>query len=371
MLLIIRSNSISLDSRVNKYIHFLDTNDIPYHVLGWDRTGTSDSLKNTTFYKKRCGYNIGGMKAAYYRICWMLFCFKFLVKNRLEYDIIHGCDLDSTFPAIVYKMLVNKSSHIIFDVFDWFSATLYNQSSFIKKVFAMMEYFSIKYSNIVIVCEEERKEQIPYNIEDKLLILPNIPYFPDDIDFLFIDPKYQFENNKITLSYVGGFYNERFLMELLELAESGLVNLLIAGYGDSEIEKHCVRTSHLPNVYYAGKVDYKEGLKLMYNSDAIYAMYCKSNPNHIYAAPNKYYEAMFLSKPIISTCGTIVGDKIEKNNIGYVINENSNELLALLQSLKIDDLHKKGEKAFSMWNRAYKNYTQNFMVSFYQRLGLF
>lgn len=86
----------------------------------------------------------------------------------------------------------------------------------------------------------------------------------------------------------------------------GICNLLIAGYGAKEIEERCINLNEKDNIIYFGKVVYDQGLNIMYNGDVIYAMYCKTNPNHIFAAPNKYYEAMLLAKPIISTKGTIV-----------------------------------------------------------------
>ena len=78
----------------------------------------------------------------------------------------------------------------------------------------------------------------------------------------------------------------------------GYVNLLIAGFGDDRIERRCIEMSARENIKYFGTVSYEQGLHISYNSDIIYAMYCKTNPNHIYAAPNKYYEAMLLQSLI-------------------------------------------------------------------------
>lgn len=58
----------------------------------------------------------------------MCFIIRMLRKIEDVDLVLHGCDLDSAFPAIVYKCFFNKKTKVIFDVFDWFSATLYNQS---------------------------------------------------------------------------------------------------------------------------------------------------------------------------------------------------------------------------------------------------
>ena len=119
---------------------------------------------------------------------------------------------------------------------------------------------------------------------------------------------------------------------------------------------------------YFGKVAYKDGLNIMYNSDIIYAMYCKSNPNHIYAATNKFYEAMFLSKPIISTKGTIVGEKIDKLDIGYTIDENVEDLITILKSLDRTDIAKKGYNAHILWREYYENFVSRYMRNIYKSI---
>lgn len=363
MIVFIRSNSIVGDPRVEKYIKFLQKEGIDYKIIGWNRCGEVLSRENTIFYKRKCGYAIGGIKAVYNRILWFFWVIKTLCHLN-GVTIIHGCDLDSAFPAAVYKFCGHGNVKIIFDVFDWFSATLANQDKWICMTFKILEKFTIKEADIVIVCEEERRAQIPYSISNKILILPNIP---DIIDAPFEkkEERMLFKNESITVSYVGGFYDDRFLDELLELASSGCINLQIAGYGDKRLEDKCEILSEKENVHYYGKVSYKEGLQIMYNSDVIYAMYCKSNPNHLYAAPNKFYEAMLLSKPIISTCGTLVGNKIEKMGFGYVIEEDIDDLKYLINNVSLRELQHKGKVAFSFWEKLYKNYVFSFMYEKY------
>ena len=193
MVLIIRSNAIVSDPRVAKYIDYLDKENLEYHILGWNRKNENIQLKHTSFYQKKSGYNVGGAKAVLNRISWMFFCFRFLCSHK--YETIHGCDLDSVFPAIVYKILVHSKTKIIFDVFDWYSDTLAGQSQWILKAFKFMEKLSVKHSNSIIICEEEREKQIPYEVSDKLLILPNIPSVADN-NFMYEDESLKFAGVK-------------------------------------------------------------------------------------------------------------------------------------------------------------------------------
>jgi len=366
MLLLVRSNSIVSDSRTGKYIEFFNTKHIEHKILGWDRLSENLRNVNTKYYRRKSAFNVGGLKATIGRLFWMLFVLKFLKKNKSDFNVIHGCDLDGVFPAIIFKILFNRRVKVIFDVFDWYSDTLYNQNYFIRLVFKFMEWLSIKYTDELIICEPERIEQIPYKFKKKELLLPNIPSF-SKYDFLSHDSKYLFNNNKITISYVGGLYNERYLQELFDFARSGKVNLLLAGYGDKTLEDEANNLNEFQNVQYFGKVPYQKGLNIMFNSDLIYAAYASTNKNNIYAAPNKYYEAMLLGKPIISNKGTILSEKIRINNTGYLIDENSFDLNSFIEHLNLDDSLEKGKIASKQWNDNFKSYTNDFLNTTYYK----
>lgn len=367
MIVATRSNAIYSSPRIEKYLNFYDNNNVNYLVVGWDRKGENLERKNTVYYKKKGGYNVGGFHAVANRLGWMFFLFKILLKNKKSITAIHACDLDTAFPATIFKKILKKEVKVIFDVCDWFSATLSNQNKFVLKVFIWMEKYTTKHTDEVIICEPERIEQIPFVLKKKELILPNIPTF-EDTNFLNKNEEYKFHNNNITFSYVGGFGKERFIDELLDVAERKYINLLIAGYGDVEIEKRCEILSNTSNVKYFGKVEYKKGLNIMYNSDVIYAMYCKSNPNNIYAAPNKFYESMMLGRPILSTKGISISHKIEKYNIGYIIDESTDDLIYLIESLSKKDLFQKGENASLLWRDSFQFYTADFLNHTYRNL---
>lgn len=59
----------------------------------------------------------------------------------------------------------------------------------------------------------------------------------------------------------------------------------------------------------------------MHNADIVYTMYSKVIPNHIYAAPNKFYEALLLRKPLFTTYGIIVEKKVKELNIEFTSEE--------------------------------------------------
>lgn len=343
----------------------MESKGIQYIVIAWDRSGNVLQKDNTIFYKKRAGFNVGGFKAVYARIGWMIFVFRTLRKLKLDKATLHGCDLDAAFPAVIYKLVCNKKVQIVFDIFDWFSATLYNQKRIILSAFKYMERLTVKNSDYLILCEPERVEQIPYAIpQERILILPNIPYFNSDFS-LYKNAVYSFNNDKITFAYVGGFSTERCLSEIIDLAADGKINLLIAGYGADSIQNKLDSLINYPNIKCFGKVKYEDGLQIMYSADVIYAMYSISNPNHVYAAPNKFYECMMLGRPLFTTRGTIVERKVNDLNIGYVSGETKEEIYNTIKDLNPEDMVEKGNIAHGLWQTKFSTYTENFMNNSY------
>lgn len=365
MIIFIRCNDIVSDSRAKKYLDFLNREKVDYRIIAWDRLGNSAKLHNAIYFPLKSKYNQGGFAAVIDRLKWMWFILRtlFSFHDNLR---IHACDLDAAFPAAIYMMFSRRENFFLFDVFDWISDTLNDQGKIVTLAFSFMEWFSVRKADHIVICEQERIKQIPYDIEGRYSVLQNIPSF-STTDFLYEDENLHFDNDLFTLVYVGGFSTNRCLAELIDGAAKGAYNLNIAGYGAKEIVARLESLKDCPNIRYYGKVEYVTGLRIMYNSDIIYAMYSKQTPNHLFAAPNKYYEAMFVGKPIITTKGIITADKVDANGIGYTIEESLDELIELVGSLSKDDVAQRSLKAKALWD-SYKNATEDYLRSTYSEL---
>lgn len=364
MIFLFRANGI-FASRVSKYVNYYQQSGHKYRIVGWDRLGENIQLENYDFFQYRTKYVQGGHKAILAYLKWERFVYNYLVKNSHEVTTIHACDLDVALPAVLFKLLHKKKVNIIFDVCDWRSASRCN--IIMKNILMIVEKFTVRHCNHLVLCEPERIKQIQFPVQIPVHIMRNIPTF-NDISFLNDKSVEPFSNGKVTVTYVGWFGNGRFIHELLDYAAKGQINLLIAGFGMASIEDKC---SHLnktcENVRYFGKVDYKYGLQIMKEADIIYAMYCKSIPNHFFAAPNKFYESMFLGKPILSTTGIPLEDKIKDVGTGYTIDETVEALENFFDNITIEELKKKGEDAHKQWPY-FSCLTQQFMDKEYSKM---
>lgn len=366
MIFLFRANGI-FASRVNKYVDYYKKTNRQYKVIGWDRLGEDLRRESYDFFRYQTRYVQGGIKAIIARLKWMRFVYKYLKKHREFVTTIHACDLDVALPAVLFKKRYKKNVHIIFDVCDWMSAS--QNKGVIKKIMQRGEKFTVKRCNNMILCEPERIQQIQFEVPIPVHIMRNIPSFADT-DFLNEQAIKPFDNNKVTVAYVGWFGHGRFIDELLDYSENGTINLLIAGFGMNLIEEHAKRLDkETDNIRFFGKVDYKFGLQILKAADIIYAMYCKSIPNHFFAAPNKFYESMFLGKPILSTKGIPLQDKIERYNTGYTIEEDINELASFFENITKEELKEKGRQAHSKWPY-FATLTDKFMIEEYSKMIL-
>lgn len=346
-ILLIRSLDILTDSRVQRYERWFEKSKIPYKILGWDREAKQIKRDHTDYCEIQAGYNLGssGIK---YRIKWNIYVLRYLLRHRKVYDVIHACDFDTILPALCMKAL---GKWVVFDIFDWFSDEVKTGKKLIDQPINRLEKLATQLADLTIICEEERIKQMGITPK-KYIVIPNIP----NVNYDLSNEKAMNQNKKITVGYVGGFYPDRGLQELLEVvSQMPHVALKIAGFGRKEIEEEATQMSKdYPNITYYGKVEYSQAIEIMNDCDLLYAMYYKENRNNVYAAPNKFYESIFLGKPIVTTQGTLVGDKVIKHQTGYVIEEGKEPLRILLNGLDQEKIRQK-LLFLNKYNKIYKD----------------
>lgn len=363
MVIILRSNDLETEPRVQKYVNFLEQKKIKYLLVGWNREKKNLKREKRIYYEKKVGYNLR-KKGIIYRIYWNIFLLKKLFLYRKEYTTIHACDFDTVMPSLIMKFFKKK---VVFDVFDWFSDEVKTGNKIIDFTINYLEKFAFKIADYAIICEEERKEQIGV-IKDKIYVLPNIPNIVGREKDDFIEKK---NLEKIKIAYVGGFYKGRGLEELISMIKKypQKYELEIAGYGDKMIANKIKEASkNYSNINYHGSVPYEKGLSIMGSSNVIYGMYYTINRNHIFAAPNKYYESIFLEKPILTNSGTILAKKVKDLKTGFVIGEGEVNLDNFLESLNKKEIKNLEKNLDDLWENKYQNYVKNFLEKEYSEI---
>ena len=312
--ILIRSRAI--DPSVLKIAGTLAKNGYKVKVLLWRRAKEKP-------VELGVGYNVScfNMKAPYDKISvvfylpfWWLYELFYLLSNPA--DIVHACDLDTLIPAILVKKI--KRFKLCYTIFDFYADNLPNFLSVLRKPVAQIEKMLIGCCEAVFIVDPARYKQIKGAKIKRLFVLYNSP--PDLIGHSGVckqlKPKM---TSGLTIFYAGLIHRSRGLFNLLK-AVKGVdgVTLIVAGTGpDIGIFLKLINKSS--KVKYIGFVSYEEVIKRTLEADVVIALYDPSVPNNRYASPNKLFEAMMCSKPIIVNREIAAAKIVEKEKCGLAI----------------------------------------------------
>ncbi|MCC8424862.1 hypothetical protein [Mucilaginibacter sp. UR6-11] len=357
MICFLRCAPVNADIRLKKYIQACQSRDINFFALTWDRLGEGTQEIYEIQWGRFAPYG-QRWKNLINKILWQFFILKNLIKHKSEYKVIHATNLENILPALIMKLLLKK--RVIYDIYDSsssdFSKSLF--TSWLRK----LDIFCIKKSDLLILADKKRLKQINVDssIYKSFMDIENVPNFSD-----YVVSKNTLDFRLIKLSYVGVFDPLRGLEELLNFVSKneGFV-LNIAGSGTllEKVKEYSLNNSRIT---YHGTVKYEDGLDIMRGSDFIIGMYYKKASNHIYAAPNKFFEALYLAKPLITTNGTLVGDKVAKYMTGYALEEGESEISDFFEKcirdkeIFISEYEIICKNAADLWNSSYSNYFEN------------
>lgn len=333
---LLRTNKVDPDPRVEKEVDaLLECPDIDIKVVAWDRTEKYkiriDKLDLPSGSAEIVRFGIpavwgGGMRKnliPFIKFNFYLFCW--LIRNCRTYDCVHACDLSTALPSIIPILIFRKK--FVYDICDYFADTKQSKGVIIK-IIKWVENKIIGIADATIICSDKRKEQIQGSKPKKLEIIHNSPA-RNQMKFSNeeIDNKVCLSDSKLPkLVYVGNLIEDRFIRQLIDVV-SELVNveLHIGGFGVLE-EYVKMKAEKAENIYCYGKMQYSNVLRLESECDVMIALYDPNVPNHKYAAPNKFYEALIIGKPLIMFHNTGMDEIIDGNDVGTTIDATTESL---------------------------------------------
>lgn len=359
MIVFLRSNAINPDPRVQKYLDYCEQQQINYMVIGWDRKNERIDDDKFQFYRRPSSFGMG-MSNGISIILWNLFLFKKLWTLRKSIKIIHSCDLDTGLVAIMFRLF---GVRVIYDVFDWFGDS---RGGRLRSVFNIIERFVVKLSDHVIICDEGRIKQMGV-MPRCYSVLPNVPS-----GIGAVIPQCERFDGHIRIAYVGILSRDRFLDKIISTIMTAdkmklPVRFYIAGFGElsSQFEQVAELCSNLD---FLGKVDYSKAKDVISNSDAMFAFYDPLVPNNIYAAPNKYYESLALSTPLITNSGTLLSDKVLENETGFIVEPEQEKLIKLFTQLDVEDIENMKIRCRTTWDNKFSDYSEIKFPEIYSRI---
>ena len=360
-IVMLRSNPVNPDPRVEKEVNSLLKDKHKINIVAWDRNTEYKNKKEVinfnngnaeiTKFGIKSEFGAGFKKNLFPLIKFQLKLFKWLIQNRKEYDIIHACDFDTVIPAYICKKFLGKK--YIYDIFDYY-VDAFSVPKRLKKYIKSLDHIMINNADSVIIFSEMRKNQILGTTPKKIEVIHNSPSYNL---LAFNDESLKRESgDKVKIVYVGILNDDRFICELIDLIkEYQELELHIGGFGKYEyyVKKE---SDNYNNIKYYGKLGYTETLELEKKCDLMVAIYNPKIPNHYYAAPNKFYEALMLGKPLIMAKNTGMDNIIVKYNIGEVVEYNKESVIDGIFKL----INRKSEWnniSFTMRNIFIENYS--------------
>lgn len=348
----VRATNIFDDSRATKELLTLTSAGYHVTVFGWGRNEQAASLcervfKNAEgkmdfhFFPKPLAAGIG-IKNIDKLIAWFRWVYSSLKKNG-EFDAVHACNLDAGLGA--YRYCKKYNIPLIYDIYDY-----YIDSHAIPPLLAntveKMEINIINHAKVTIICTAERKEQIAKATPQKVIVLHNSP----DVE------KIEVPNCRYDYAYCGSLGHKRLLSEMFgEYKNNSDLTFAVAGYGDYT-ETVSRLSEEFENFSFSGTIPYDQVLQTESEARILSAIYQPTIRNHRLCAPNKFYEALALAKPLIVCRGTGIDRIVEQNNIGMVIDYNAEEFYSALRTLLADPdkCREMGERARKIYEKEYR-----------------
>ncbi len=328
----LRSTSIFNDSRAVKEIDALLENNYKLLVFGWDRDGFGKIKLSTSqkrdvlkifYFKIKSNYG-DGLKSIAKLLLFQIWQLFMMLKNISLFEIIHCCDFETALPAFIISKIFKKK--VVYDSYDYYIHSR-PVPSFIRFIIEKLEVLVINNSSVLLICNESRYEQVKKSNPKNIVVIHNTP----DIDY----DKYLSKNlnTKFKIVYVGLLQDGRLLNEIGDLIPIYKnIELHIGGYGNLDHYFLKLSKDH-DNVFFYGQMDYDNVLTLESQSNILFATYDPKILNHKYSAPNKLYEAMALSKPIIVSKGTGIDAIVDREKIGISIDYNVESFFEAAQYL--------------------------------------
>lgn len=358
-IIMVRSLKGYPDSRVEKELYSL-SKEYNVSLFGWNRYSNIDDItsqkvevfgKEITYYhyNQIAPIGLGFKKLLFPLLKYWNAEYKFLKKHIDSFDIIHACDFDTVLPALYIAKKYHKK--IVYDIFDYY-ADSHSAPSVVKKIIKSIENYVIGKCNATIICSEKRREQICDSRPKMLEIVHNTPIRINTSE----SGNFVMYGDAVNLVYVGLLSEDRYLREISNVVNKRTdVVWHIGGWGplNSFFEELAGKSK---NIKYYGELSYINALELESKCDIMTALYDPLVPNHRYAAPNKFYEAIMLGKPLIMIKNTGMDEYLIDNELGEVINLEENDFekkfdVALSNLLKRrNDWDKIKSKAQDLYN---------------------
>ena len=332
---LIRSNPVNPCPRTEKMARSLLKRGDSVTVLAWDRESDHGPVREMLdLGEGSCpiiriglkGQFAGGFRKNLKSLLrFQQFIYGWIREHRNEIDAVHAFDLDTAYTA--QKAAKRFRKIFVYDIADYYSNGHAGITGILRTVSNRTENSVINKAYATVICTEERREEIRGTHPKRLYVIHNTP----DIRVLPCEAE---NHERVRFAYIGVFGKTRFLTELTEfIARRKDCELHIGGFGANMEPWFEEMAAKNDNIIFYGRVPYEKTIEIEQKSDILPVIYDPTLLNHIYAAPNKFYEGLALGKPLIMAKGTGMSSVVEKYRLGETMEYTAEGLERAVDSL--------------------------------------
>jgi len=258
---------------------------------------------------------------------------------KIKPDVIHCVNLDMLFIGWIY-VLLNYKTKLVYEILD-LPNIIFNKNKnplkhLFKSCFVYFEKLFVKNISFLIISS-------PFFWEyyySKFLTKENVLFFPNLPEKRLFNKYRKKPHQYFTIGFIGLLRYPKQIKMLVDTTKYIKdLKVLIAGEGRDyyNIKKYCEIYSH---VEFYGPYNYeREIVKLYSKVDCVYSVYDTRTENVRVALPNKLYESIVCELPIIVAKGTVLGEFVKEQGIGFIVPDDDPIYLKAI----IEDMVKKPE----------------------------
>jgi len=326
-ILMVLSNPYMVDGRVQNETKVLTETGHHVSIIVWDRKQeypVVDTVDEIDIYR----VHMRGLGSVVLNnLLWWNKAYH--IASQLDVDVVHCHDLDILPVGVWLKK--QKGIPLIYDAHEIFGNMIARDMPklLVKTVF-ILEKWLIQYVDRIVTVNKPLENYFKSISDKPITVVMNVkePYCDS-----YVSP----DNTMFTVVYIGVVTSSRMFPDIIDIL-GGLSDVCFVVAAKKEnlydiVEERCMQYD---NVRFLGSIPFSDVLPQTFAADVVVCMIDPADKNNSIGLANKQFEAMACGRPLITTCGTLVGEITERFNCGLVIGYDARCLVDAVNLLKDD-----------------------------------
>ena len=305
--------SFAIHPGVHKLAATLARNGHDVKLLVWDRDNKLPKVEKVdSFTVRRFRFKApyGKLAVLLFHPLWLLYELYFIMKQKP--DVVHAVNLDTLLPGIIARVL--RKTKLVYTIEDLYGGAYTGRiPSIFRNLATFFETVGIGFTDTLFLASESFYDVVKRARIKKLTYIYNAPEeYPD----LEVEPN---DHAGIHIFYGGWLARARGIENMIDALE-GIdgVRLILAG---KELDEGIIAygSKKLKAFEFLGWLSHKDIIKESFAADILFSFVDPKYLSFKHATPNKLFEAMMCSKPIIVSDGTIMSRIVREVDYGIVV----------------------------------------------------